>query len=165
MRDNNESPGFPAQALRNRQYDPDADVYGVKALSRLYFMLPYMILCTTVDSMHGLAGVMKTMTTLWLDPEFVGSQFFVYHLRNVIDDRLKSLRPPGFVQKMPESVSDFAQWKCLGYKLFLLYYSLPVLLNILPEGYWQHHCKLVSGISSWMQESVSLEATMKQGIH
>ena len=50
LRDNNEIPGFAAQALRNRQYD--ADVYGVKALSRLYFMLPNMILCTTVDSMQ-----------------------------------------------------------------------------------------------------------------
>jgi len=43
LRVNTDLPVFAAQAVINRRYDPDAEVYEVKTLSRLYFMVPNLI--------------------------------------------------------------------------------------------------------------------------
>ena len=102
LRNNEDVPDFAAQAIGNRQFDPDGDVYGVKALFRLYFMLPIMISCMAVDPVH------------------VGEPFSLNQVLNVVDKRLTSTRPPDFVQRFPRGI-DIAQWKCLDLKLFLLY--------------------------------------------
>jgi len=81
----------------------------------------------------------------------------VHHLLPVINDRLKCLKPPGIIKRMTRSTDERPLWKCFEYELFGVYYSLPILLGILPEDFWNHHCKFVSAISLLLQESISHE--------
>jgi len=159
LRRNEEIPGFAEQAVRNRQYDREAAVNGVKGPSLLYLMLPNMLMCMGIDAMHGVfLGVIKALTHLWFDSLFSGMQFSVHHLVDIVDQRLKNIRPPSNIQKVTQSIKlNISFWKAFDYKLWGLYYSLPVLVDIFPEIYWQHHCKLVSAIGILHQESISFE--------
>jgi len=86
MRNNDEIPGFAEQAVRNRRYDPEADVYGVKGPSLLYCMLPNMIKCMGIDAMHGVfLGIMKLLTQLWFDTSYSEMPFSVHHLVDIVD--------------------------------------------------------------------------------
>jgi hypothetical protein len=142
-----------------RQQDPEATVYGVKGPTLLFSLLPNMIDCVAIDVMHGVClGIMRTLTDLWFGSDFTGSPFSIADRVNIVDARLMRIKPPQNCQKTPRSIKkELALFKASDYKLFLLTYSLPVLLGILPAVYWEHHCKLVSAISLLSQDSISHE--------
>jgi len=157
LRNNADIPRLARQATEERRLDPDADVLGIKGPTLLYDMLPNMILCMGIDTMHGcFLGLMKLLISLWFDTAYEGQPFSIRHLLPIVDARLKDLQPPSNVQRMPRSIAKLIKfWKALEYKLMFFYYSLPVMLGVLPENYWRHHCKLVSAIAILHQESIS----------
>ena len=158
-RRNEQIPVFAEQAVRGRRYDPDAHVYGVKGPSLLYYMVPSLVWCMGIDAMHGIfLGLSKLLTCLWFDASYAGQLFSVHELIDIVDQRLRNIKPPSNIQRIPHSIkTQLSFWKALEYKLWFLYYSLPVLLDILPDVYWRHHCKVVSAIRIVFQESVSFE--------
>lgn len=159
LRNNGDMVNFANLAYIARQQDPEATVYGVKGPTLLFSLLPNMINCMGIDVMHGVSlGIMRTVTELWFSSKHTGSPFSIADHVNIVDARLMRIKPPQNCQKMPRSIKkELALFKAADYKLFLLTYSLPVLLGILPAVYWEHHCKLVSAISLLSQESVSHE--------
>jgi hypothetical protein len=111
-----------------------------------------------VDGMHCLnLGVTKALITLWLNGK-VGS---VYRLSKnsiqVMDGYLQKLCVNRTIHRSPRKISDFCHWKASEYKNFLLYYSLPLLFNILPALYHDHLILFVSSIFLLSQDKISDE--------
>ncbi|KAJ1520365.1 hypothetical protein ONE63_003500 [Megalurothrips usitatus] len=159
LRDNAEMVEYGRLAFEARLNDPDSSVYGVKGPTLLSIMLPNFVSCMAIDIMHGaFLGVMKTVAGLWFHTEHAGSPFSISDFVQVVDERLKSIKPPLSFQRLSRSLyKEFAQMKASDWKIFFFFYSLPVLNGILPQPYWLHHCKLVMAIAVLCQESISIE--------
>jgi hypothetical protein len=110
-----------------------------------------------IDIMHGVfIGMMKKLCELWFDSKYHGLPFSISASVDIVDERLKNLKPPSFFPCKPRSIKkEFALYKAKDFKVFMFYYSLVVLNGILPVEYWTHYCKLVSAIAILSQESVS----------
>ncbi|KAK3916672.1 Halomucin [Frankliniella fusca] len=145
------------QALEARKRQKDASILGVKGPTLLARIVPDIIKCTAIDIMHGVAlGVTKSLLNLWFSSKFSTMPWSVYHLLDVADEKLKKFKSPSFTQRAPRSLKEIKFWKASEYKLFLMYYSIPVMKNILPEVHLKHHCLLVSATFLLTQDSISL---------
>lgn len=90
------------------------------------------------------------------------------------DRRLLSIKIPNNITRSPQSIHQLVKWKgekednvkdCIHVCLYLtagselqnwlLYYSVPVLKDILPEKYFQHYLLLVIGFHLLLGEEVS----------
>lgn len=149
---------FARQAVIARRADPKASVYGVKGPSLLLNMLPNKVFCMGADIMHGVfLGVQKTLLNLWFDPQYSNQPFSISGMTAIVDRRLKSIRPPASFYKLPKTIKkELAHMKASDFKIFFFYYSLPVLLGILPDNYWFHHSKIVTAIALLSKDSVSM---------
>lgn len=59
---------------------------------------------------------------------------------------------------MPRTIKkELALFTASDLKIFFNFFSLTVLLDVLPELYWEHHCKIVAAIAMLSQESISNE--------
>ncbi|KAJ1519177.1 hypothetical protein ONE63_011217 [Megalurothrips usitatus] len=146
MRTHEETIDFAKQALESRKADKNASVFGVKGPSLLSKIVPDIIKCTAIDIMHGVfLGVFKMLLNLWLSPSFSGMPWSVSHLFAVLDEKLCKIKSPSFAERSPRTL-----------KQFMLYYSVPLLKNVLEEAYLKHHCLLVAAISLLSQDSISL---------
>lgn len=150
-----------ARLARQRQV---SHVLGMKGLSLLYFLMPDMIRGTGIDVMHLLfLGICKLLTKFWFDSKFSGELFSCRASIDVVNERLSSIKPPSFVQRMTRSLTELQTWKAKEYKLWFFYYSIPVLNGIMPNNYLLHHMKLVSAISLLSQESIFPEQVDRAG--
>ncbi|KAK3930290.1 Sodium/potassium/calcium exchanger 1 [Frankliniella fusca] len=159
LRQNAEMQDFADQAVIARQTDPKAVVYGVKGPTLMSAFLPDLIRCMAIDPMHGIfLGLTKTLMNLWFSTEYSGYPFSICGLIDIVDDRLKKIKPPDQFQRVPRSIKlELALFKASDYKNMFFYFSVVVLLGILPDPYWEHHCKVVSAVALLSQESVSPE--------
>ncbi|KAG0435342.1 hypothetical protein HPB47_018545, partial [Ixodes persulcatus] len=91
----------------------------------------------TVDYMHCvLLGVTRQVTETSIAP----------HQLKAINERLLSIRPPHCFTRLPRSLHDHAFWKASEWRHWLLFYSLPCTLDILPPRFWRHLCRLAEAI-------------------
>lgn len=88
-----------------------------------------------IDRMHALdGGVMKKILTLCCHSMYSGYPFSSIRHIHTINSRLKSIKPPKFVHRMPRDVADLIHWKASELKMFLFYYFIPVMEGIMtPE--------------------------------
>jgi len=111
---------------------------------------------TAVDYMHGcLLGVMRRLFHLWLSPENHKKPFYIGQLSSLIDGRLLSIKPPAEISRAPRPLSDRKHWKASEYRSFLLYYSLPVLHDFLPDENFQHFALFVVSMRKLLASSIS----------
>lgn len=150
---------FANQALELRRAgNKKAAVHGVKGPTLLFFLLVDLIRGMAIDVLHGaFLGITKLLLYLWLDPKFRNCPWSLADSIDVIDNRIRNLKPPSFVENPLRSLKGITFWKAKHFKLFLLYYSIFVLKGIMPDDYFLHHCKLVSGLSLLCQDSISMD--------
>lgn len=150
---------FAQQALAAREVDQEATVYGVKGPSQLSVCLPDLIDCLGIDVMHGVfLNLTRTLLELWFDTQHSHQPFSIANCVDIVDLRLKQIKPPFSFQRLPRSLkTEIALMKASDLKLFFFFYSVPLLADILPKPFWDHHCKIVSAIALLSQDSVSDE--------
>ncbi|XP_063970048.1 uncharacterized protein LOC135157631 [Lytechinus pictus] len=110
------------------------------------------------DFMHCLLlGVVRQIAELWFSsaglPYYIGSP----RILSVLNDRVKSIKPPSFVARAPRIISDRKFWKATEWYMWLLFYSLPCLSGILPDIYMNHWVILVQVSFLLLQKSISPE--------
>jgi len=150
-----------ARLARERQ---KSHILGIKGLSLLYLLMPDMIRGTGIDIMHQLfLGLCKLLTKFWFDSKFSGELFSCTASIDVVNERLSSIKPPSFVQRMTRSLSELKTWKAKEFKLWFFYYSIPVMSGILPNDYLFHHMKLVTAIALLNQENIFPEQVERAG--
>ena len=108
------------------------------------------------DHMHCIfQGVTKKLLTIWFDVDYRNHPSSQLPFTHIVDERLKRLTPPPFINRMPRKVSEISYWKASELETFLLVYSLPVLANIMDEEYFEYHILLVHAISFLNFSSIS----------
>ncbi len=118
---------------------------------------------TGIDYMHGcLLGIAKRMLNLWLTTEHKHERYYIGGLIGLLDRRLTSIQPPSDISRIPRSLSDRKHWKASEYRSFLLYYSLPLLLGVLPLDYFQHFSLLVVTLRMFLSENITA-SDLKEG--
>lgn len=142
-------PRTTAQCISDA-YDarPDAPVRGIKGHSTLARVMPDFINGIGIDRMHGIeGGVFKKMLILFFDGKFRGFPFSLYNFIDVINSRLKDIKQPKFIHRMPRSVTDLIHWKTSELKMFLFYCSIPVFEGLMRIDYFDHYLRLLIATS------------------
>ncbi len=129
-------------------------VYGVKGISSLSSIidLPEAV---PVDYMHAaLEGVAKKLILTCLDSKYKHYKFYIGKDIKLIDEALKNFKPPQELRRSPRSILTVKLWKASEFRAWLLYYSLPVLSDVLPSDYIYHLSLLVSSLHILLSDTI-----------
>lgn len=109
-----------------------------------------------VDYMHGvLLGVVKTLINHWNITANKKEEFFLNKSsRNMLNQRIQSLRLCNFIRRTPRSLEDRKLFKANEYRSMLLY-VLPISLKgILQDKYYKHFCLLSSAVYKLLKPKI-----------
>lgn len=133
-------------------------VCGVKGPTELSLFVHQYIRSTCVDVMHCVfLGQFKAQLHLWFDTKHHEENFSLTDYIRLMNQRLSEICPPSFVKRLPRTLKDLKYLKAYELKLLLFYYSVPLLHDIMPDLYFNHHLLLVHGIYLLCQSSISEE--------
>lgn len=134
------------------------DYKGVFGPTILFYMIfSNFIASIAIDGMHCIfLGIVKQLLTLWFDSKYSYQPFSLVHLIDKVNDRLRKLNLPHFVQRLPEDVTKPHLWKASLCRTFLQFIALIILDGILEPEYHQNLALLVKGVLLLNQSSVSL---------
>ena len=133
-------------------------VFGVKGPSWLLMIPGYDIIeGNTVDYMHSvLLDVTKMSLNLWFDSQHSTNLWYCGNKVEEADSKLLQIKPPNDISRVPRSIQNHrSYWKASEYRAWLLFYSIPVMLNILPVEYLAHHMLLVEAIHTLLKSSIT----------
>ncbi|XP_028517453.1 uncharacterized protein LOC110247556 isoform X1 [Exaiptasia diaphana] len=133
-------------------------VKGVKGFSILHDLKGFNIIRgVAVDYMHCvLLGVVKMLLHLWFDTSQKGKPYFCGKNIDQAEERLLSIKPTSNITRTPRSIGEHRKyWKASELRAWLIYYSGPVMINILPKKYLKHYMCLVRGVYLLLQGSIS----------
>ncbi len=108
-------------------------VYGVSALAHTFDLVSSI----PVDYKHAvLEGVTRMLLRMWIESKFHAAPFYIGPRRLAeVDNELLKQTPPSEFSRAPRSINKhFKYWKASELKSWLLFYSLPLLLNVLPDN-------------------------------
>ena len=130
-------------------------VYGVKGTSQLSRHIPTK--CVALDYMHGVAlGVVKSFLECFIDLNNRDLRFFLGDVLVDIDKQLMRIKPPHEFSRPPRPILNcLGYWKASEYKTWLLFFSLPILLNYLPPDYVHHFALLVTSMHILLNTAIS----------
>ena len=131
-------------------------VLGVKGLSPLNTTLD-LVASIPVDYMHAvLEGATKWLTNAWFNSENHRQPYYLGRSLAQIDSLLLQQRPPQEFSRPPRSIKKHLKfWKVSEFRNWLLYYSLPILLNFLPLLYWHHYALLVCAVHILLKDYIT----------
>ncbi|CAG5075347.1 Protein of unknown function [Cotesia congregata] len=132
---------------------------GVKGPCAFSSIMPDFITGSAIDRMHNIdGGVVKELLSLWFQSQYSAERFSLVQVKDAINERLISIKPPRFVHKMPRSVDELiSHGKASEFKAWLFYYSLPILSGIMDPVFFSHYCLLVLGITLLNTNTVTNE--------
>ncbi|KAH7974284.1 hypothetical protein HPB49_013726 [Dermacentor silvarum] len=104
-----------------------------------------------------LLGVARQLTEFWLDSANSQEPFYIGTPSTLakLDKRLLSICPPHCFTRLPRSLADRCFWKASEWKNWLLYYSLPTVLGVLPPRFWRHVSMLAEAIFTLLKSEIS----------
>ena len=108
-----------------------------------------------VDYMHCvLEGVTKKLLETWMTSTKCAG--YIGRFIKQIDKNLLKQRPPHEFSRIPRSIEKHRKyWKASELRNWLLYYSLPLLLTVLPPLYVHHFSLLVCAMHILLQSNLS----------
>lgn len=111
-----------------------------------------------IDYMHCvLEGVTKWLMKSWFEPKNHSAPHYIGRYRRQIDSHFCMQRPPNEFSRPPRSIDNHLHyWKASEFKQWLLFYSLPLLLNCLPSLYWHHFALLVCAMHIFLSDSITM---------
>ena len=139
-------------------------VFGVKGPSWLCTVPSYNIIGgNVVDYIHCiLLGVTKMLLKLWFNSEYSKELWYCGNQVKKADSKLLQIKPPTTITRVQRSIEQHRNyWKASEYRAWLLFYSLPVMLDILPNEYLDHHMLLVESVFTLLQNSITLTMVKK----
>jgi len=73
-----------------------------------------------------------------------------------IDNFLINIKPPNFFNRMPRSITLFSLYKASEYLNLILYYSIPLFVNYLPDMYFQHWLLFVVSLFNLLEKPIPI---------
>eukprot|EP00105_Crassostrea_gigas_P038741 XP_019922889.1 PREDICTED: uncharacterized protein LOC105328585 [Crassostrea gigas] len=142
-------------------------INGMKGPSFLMTLKYYdFVKSSSIDYMHGvLLGVTKVLINLWTSGSNSKERFSISSNISIIDDRLKRIKPPSYITRVPRTISSHIKyWKASELRTWLFFYSLPILCDILDEKYFHHFASFVEGIYLLCTDCITPEDLEKSKI-
>ena len=107
---------------------------------------------TVIDAMHGLfLGLEKRLIELLFSDTFKQSHFSQHQNAERVSARLRSIKPPRSVKRVPRSLNQMQHFKASEFAMILIMYQ-PILLGLIPDAYLKHLCHL-SNVSYLLYKS------------
>ena len=133
-------------------------IYGVKGPSVLNIYIN-IVKHAVIDYMHCvLLGVVKQLLDIWLDPSNSSYNYYINPTKaNIINEYLLNIKPPDNFRIHARSLLERALWKASEYRAWLLYYSLPILIQVLPGDYVHHYALLVCSMYVLLNNAITVE--------
>ena len=96
--------------------------FGVKGPTIFQAMLMLsLVRSTSIDEMHNIfLGIMQAQLKLWFGKEYRNEPFSMYQCTAIVSEYLCSIKPPHFLQRVPQSLLKLAFWKASEFKAFFL---------------------------------------------
>ena len=112
-----------------------------------------------LDYLHSmLEGVEKQLLDTWLDSSNHDCEYYIKPASaNIINEYLKNIKPPDNFRIHTRSLSERAHWKASEYRAWLLYYSLPIFIKILPGDYVHHYALLVCSMHILLSTEITVD--------
>lgn len=104
-----------------------------------------------------LLGVARTLSNLWFDSTNHHEPYYIGTKISDINSRLLEIKPLSNITRMPRPISDRFHWKANEWRNWLLFYSLPCLLGILPKKYLNHFGFFVTAIFMLLKDNITHE--------
>ena len=132
-------------------------VTGIKKTSPLAVNLD-LVASIPIDYMHAvLEGVIRWLMHSWFNSTHHGQPQYIGRKISEIDAQLLKQCPPSELSRPPRSIrKDLSYWKASELRSWMLFYSLPLLLEYLPPLYWHHYALLVCALHILLQEQITL---------
>ncbi len=110
-----------------------------------------------IDYMHAvLEGVTRRLLHAWFDSENHREPFYLGRYLNQIDKKFLKQTPPSEFSRIPRSIKKHLRyWKASELRSWLLFYSLPLLLDFMPSLYLHHFSLLVSAMHILLMDCIS----------
>ncbi|XP_034944902.1 uncharacterized protein [Chelonus insularis] len=134
---------------------------GVKGIS-IVSAIPLLKLetCVLPEYMHSvLLGVGKQFINLWFHKKGVWN---IKQFVSEIDDKLKDIHPPYFFNRMPRSLKYLPFYKASEFYNVVLFYSIPIFFQYLPDLYFQHWLLFVVAIFSLLEKPIYIDSELKR---
>lgn len=80
----------------------------------------------------------------------IGSDYFLLK-KKIINERLHNVRPIREVHNLPRDLTDESNWKAKDWRAWLLFYSIPICLDLIPENVLEHYSLFVISIYTLCQ--------------
>ena len=131
-------------------------VKGIVGISPLASTLD-LVASIPIDYMHNvLEGVTRWLTRAWFESRNHAKSFYIGRRVREIDNQLLKVCPPNEFSRPPRSIQKhFKYWKASELHYWLLYYSLPILMEFLPSLYWHPYALLVCAMHIMLGDSIS----------
>ena len=114
----------------------------VASCSCMWTVEMLLILSVVIDYLHCIyEGITKAFMEFWFDSKYNSYPFYIRKFLKEIDRKLYRIKP---YRSSPRSISkSLSFWKASEFKAWLLFYSVPILKDILPPKYINHWTLLV----------------------
>lgn len=98
----------------------------------------------------------KALLKLWTNPSNRSKPFSIRRELKNVDKTLCKQKPPHEFTRSPRSITgDLNYWKASEFRTWLLFYSLPLLLHILPPLYLHHFALLVCAMHILLSKQIT----------
>ena len=121
----------------------NVDMFGSKNLLSLSqkSLVPGFNIATdfSPEFMHSvLLGVTRQFIYLMLDTSSSGKKYYLGKKAQHLDKIILNVKLPSEITRLPRSATTRKFWKASELRLFLLFYSLVFLKDLLPAVYYNH---------------------------
>lgn len=133
-------------------------VYGVKGHSILSKYID-IVKDVPIDYMHMiLEGISKMLLNYWFDGSYRDRRFYLGKEIDELDKMLFRIKPPNSFRRSPRSLHTCNSfWKASEHRAWLLYYAIPLLINVLPPDYIYHLSLLITSIHILLGTTITTE--------
>lgn len=113
-------------------------IFGVKCPSQLINLICYDIIYgCIVDSMHCTSGIAKQFATTWFGNKNKAG-LLSRSVITIIDTLTNNIKAPHQIVRFARSFSDKEYWKAREWENWIMFYSMVVLQDILPDDLLMH---------------------------
>ena len=128
-------------------------IKGISVLSKILDLVDGIL----IDYVHAvLEGVTRWLLHAWFNSENHRQPFYLGRCILQTDKVLLKQTPLSEFSRPPRSMKKHLQyWKASELCSWLLYYSLPLLINFVPPLYWHHFALLVCAMHILLKDSIS----------
>ena len=101
-------------------------------------------------------SVVKLFLKLWFSTEFKMEKCNCCEKLPLFDQYLLKIKPPMEITRPPRSYRKFGNdWKASEYRNLLLFYGLPIMIDILPQNQLSNFSLLAHSVHILLQFSIS----------